>query len=469
MSANNTNKVLQGWTSSPDGRGTLDILWACLATIFLSTWSAICLNVPEPSDTMLQHLKRKTWITCISIMGPEYLLGYALGEWQSARASVAHFKQLRRDDKWTLKHAFFADMGGFVLRKSDDVSFFLDTKHIHWLLAHQAISTAQFEKSFLLDSRAIDDRNKSDIFVRVIAVGQALWFCVNIIARGVQGLAITTLEITTIGIIVDSILVYYIWKDKPADVESMEVVDIKMTLGEMVLLEEDEAARTRPSFRTPLDFASREIWSFNLIYHYLMNILKGMRPRSWERKKKEKSLGRRSENDILPVTGVALVIALLSTVAFMGTNFIAWSFHFPTSIERSLWRLSSCGLLAIFVVGMPVIEVLYHDRRIKKMQEKVQKRRKALKDSGLPGEKAPWKDRLIYRFRVLAMKIRNNSPEKDPYLDVSLFFALAGVPCFAMYTVFRVYILVEDVVAFRALPADAYSTVDWWKFIPHVG
>jgi hypothetical protein len=463
---NNTSKALQGWTSSPHGRGTFDIVWACLATIFLSTWSAICLNVPDSSDTTWKHLKRKIWITFISIMGPEYLLIFALGEWQSARASVARFKQLRQDDKWTLKHAFFADMGGFVLRTSDDFSFFLNAKHIDWLLRHQVISTAQSEKSFLLESKTIDDRNKSDTFIRVIAVGQALWFCVNIIARGVQGLAVTTLEITTIGIIVDSILVYYFWKDKPADVKSMEEVNIRMTLNEMIQLEEDEAARTRTYFRSPLDFASREIWSINLAYHYLMNILKD-RPRSW-RRKKEKSLGRRSENDVLPVTGVTMVIASLSTIAFMSTNFIAWNFHFPTLIERLLWRLSSCGLVAIFVPTIFCVELLYNDHGIKKMQEKVRWRRRALEGYGIPGEKANWRDRLAYKFRALAMKIRNNSPENDPNLDVSLLFILAAVPGCAVYTIFRTYILVEDMIAFRALPADAYSTVDWWAFFPHV-
>ena len=178
-------------------------------------------------------------------MGPEYLLIFALGEWHSARASVARFKQLRQDDKWTLGHAFFVDMGGLVLRTSDGVTFFLNTKHISWLLKHQVISTAQFEKSFLLDSKTIDDRNKSDTFLRLIAVGQALWFCVNIIARGVQGFAVTTLEMITSGIIVDSILVYYVWKEKPADVMSMEEVNIRTTLNEMIQLEEDEAARTR--------------------------------------------------------------------------------------------------------------------------------------------------------------------------------------------------------------------------------
>jgi hypothetical protein len=401
-------------------------------------------------------------------MGPEYLLGFALGEWQSARSSVARFKHLRQDDKWTMKHAFFADMGGFTLRTSDDIRFFLDTKHILWLLKHQVITTAQFNKSFLLESKTIDDRNKSDTFVRVIAVFQSLWFCINIIARGVQGLAVTTLEISTVGIIIVSILVYYIWKDKPADVQSTEVVDIDLTLSEVILLEEDAVARARPYFRTPLDFASRDIWSFNLMYNYLMNILKGIHPRSWWRKEMSLGLGRRSENDILPVTGIAWVIAVLSTVVFMGTNFIAWDFYFPTRIERLLWRLSTCGLVVILGFALPCIELLYSNSRIRKIQRIVQKRRETLEDSS-PGERAKWKDRLVWKFRVLAMKIRNNSPEQDPNLDMSLLFVFMGVPTSAVYILFRAYILVEDIIALRALPADAYSTVNWWAFAPHIG
>ncbi|ERF77102.1 hypothetical protein EPUS_08669 [Endocarpon pusillum Z07020] len=459
MSANNTSKGLQGWTSSPDGRGTLDIFWACLVTVFLSTWSAICLNVPEPNDTTWTRIRRKMWITIISLLGPECLLGYALGEWQSARASVAEFKQLRQDDEWTLKHAFFAIMGGFVLRTSDDVRFFLDEKQILWLLQRQAISTAQFEKSFLLDSKTISDRNNSDTFIRLIAVGQALWFCINIIARASQGLAVTTLEITVIGIIVDSILVYYFWKDKSADVESIEVISINITLGELILLEEDEAARTRPYFRTPLDFVSRSIWYFNLIYQYLINTLKSLRPHAWQRSKK-KSLGRRSDNDVLPVTGVTMVIGVFFGLTFMGINFIAWNFHFPTPIERLLWRLSSCGLVVIACLGMPVAELLYTKRGIKRMQEKVQKRRKALEGFNLP-DKAKWKDRLVYRFRTGVMKIRNNSPGNDPSLDVSLLFVLGIVFFFGTYFLFRAYILVEDFIAFRAMPADGGALLNW--------
>lgn len=464
MSFNNTNDTLQGWTSSPEGRGTLDIIWSCSATIFLSTWSAICLNVPNPSDTVWTYFKRKTWITFISLMGPEYLLGYSLGEWQSARASVKYFKQLRQDGRWTMRHGFFADMGGFTLQTRDNIRFFLDTKCIIWMLERRAISLGQFEQWFLLDKRIIEDLNKSDTFVRVLAVCQALWFCINITARGLQGLAVTTLEVTTIGLIVDSVLVYYVWKDKPHDVGSSITIELDLTIDELLLLEEDEELRNRPYFRTPLDFTSREVWAFNLFYHYLMNIVKSMRPL----KEKRPSLGRRSENDVLPIKGFPLIVSILATFAFMGTNFIAWNFHFPTPIEGLLWQISSCGLVGIAGVGLPLTGIMFSEKKIQAMQRRTEAYRQAHDESSFPGEAARLQDRLLYRLRSIGLKLRNNSREKDPNLDVSLLVVFFVVPGFAIYAVFRLYIIVEDIISFRALPASAYSTVDWWQYVPAI-
>ena len=367
-----------------------------------------------------------------------------------------------------MKHAFFADMGGFMFRTNDDVKFLLDGKHILWLLEHQAISVTQFERDFLQYSKLIDDKNKSDVFVRVIAVAQALWFCINIIARGVQKLTVTTLETTTIGIIVDSILAYYIWRHKPANVESIEVIEIDMAMTDIIALVEDEAARTLPYYRTPLDFVSREINSFNLINQYVMNLLKQIWPKSWQKKNTE-SFGQRSDSDMLPSDGWTLAIAVVSTFAFMGTNFITWNFHFPTQVEKLLWRLASSGLAIIFVLGMPTVEMLYSSRRIKSMQAKVQRRRQALERSGLTGGQTHWRARFARRLRIIGMKVRNNSPETDPSLDVSLVFLLVGVSIAVVYPFFRIYLLVEDVIAFRALPEDAYTTVNWMAFAPHVG
>ncbi|KAI8297009.1 hypothetical protein K4K61_000375 [Colletotrichum sp. SAR11_59] len=351
MSSNTTENTLHSWVASPDGRGSLDILWACLATTFLSTWSAIFLNVPDPSDSAWTYFRRKAFITIVTLLGPEYLLMFAMGEWQSAQASVARFKALRGDDLWTLRHGFFANMGGFALKTSDDTCFFLDAAQIAWLLEREAISRARFDERFLLDAQAIEDRNKSDLFIRVVAVAQALWFCVNMVARAAQGLAVSTLEITTVGIIIDSVLVYWVWREKPADVQWVEYVHVDMTLNELVALEPGQAAREL-GYITPLDFASREIWSATLIYNYMRNLLKNLPGATWVRspeteETERKSMGRRSDNDSPPITGVEGLFILVAGMAFFGVNFIPWNFHFPTDVEMWMWRGSSIGLTCV--------------------------------------------------------------------------------------------------------------------------
>jgi hypothetical protein len=40
-----TQYRLDGWTSSPAGRGSLDIVWSCLSNLALLTGSAVCVNV----------------------------------------------------------------------------------------------------------------------------------------------------------------------------------------------------------------------------------------------------------------------------------------------------------------------------------------------------------------------------------------------------------------------------------------
>jgi hypothetical protein len=400
-------------------------------------------------------------------MGPEFLLALTIGEWQSARESVAHLNRLRGDDKWTLKHAFFADMGGFMLRTSDDVQFFLDTKHLHWMLENKVIPMAEFEHRFLLDPKAIDDRNKSDIFIRVIAVGQALWFCVSIIARGVQQLPVTTLEITAIGIIVDSILVYYFWKDKPADVESTEVVDIGMTLKDMIMFEKDEDARSKPYCRTPLDFTSRESWAMGIWYDYWMYLLRRLGARLRMGRIQRNSFGRRSENDALPLKGIGMIIVLIASFVFLATNFIAWDFHFPTPTERWLWRAASCGPVALGVAGLPFL-FYYNLDRVATMQQEIRQRRRILESTAAPNAKANRMGYTLFHLRRYAMRVRNSSSAKDPNLDVALLPLIIATLLFFPYILARGYILVEDVIAFRALPAAAYITVDWGTYLPHV-
>ena len=62
------------------------IIHTCLSTIFLCTWAALHLNVPEDPEnvTPLRHL----WFMLGALVGPEVVLSFALGDWSNGSAML---------------------------------------------------------------------------------------------------------------------------------------------------------------------------------------------------------------------------------------------------------------------------------------------------------------------------------------------------------------------------------------------
>jgi hypothetical protein len=59
-----------------------------------------------------------------------------------------------------MRHAFFADMGGFILRSPDEVDFPIDAAQLFYLVSRGYIEYPDIAKE------EIDDRNKSDSLAR---------------------------------------------------------------------------------------------------------------------------------------------------------------------------------------------------------------------------------------------------------------------------------------------------------------
>jgi len=78
------------------------------------------------------------------------------------------------------------------------------------------------------------------------------------------------------------------------------------------------------------------------------------------------------------------------------------------------------------------------------------------------------KGRIRRGLETVAAKLRNNSPDNDPDLDVPLALLIPVTVISAFYCLLRLYVVVEDLIAFRSLPSDTYVTVDWSSYIPHL-
>src|SRR6266567_3718112 len=78
-SSNSTSTTpVLGWVSSPDGRGTIDIVWSCVSTTFLCSWTVLCLNVPALGDGPWHMFRRKIYLSGLAVIGPEFLFQIAL-------------------------------------------------------------------------------------------------------------------------------------------------------------------------------------------------------------------------------------------------------------------------------------------------------------------------------------------------------------------------------------------------------
>ena len=109
---NETRSDRQGWTSSSNDRGSIDIIWSCVLTTFLCCWSVLVINVPQPRSSVWHLLYRKILLLGLCGIAPELILQIAYGQLLSAYRSVKLFRNSGYSE-WTLTHAFLRRHGRF--------------------------------------------------------------------------------------------------------------------------------------------------------------------------------------------------------------------------------------------------------------------------------------------------------------------------------------------------------------------
>lgn len=461
------DNIRSGWVSGPDGRGTFDIISSCTFTIFVCSWSVLCLNVPAQNENQWKVLRRKCYLTGLGILGPEFLLQISLGQWIAARASVKQYHRSGFSD-WSMMHAFFANMGGIVLQPHDWKAFPVDAEQLHYLIERSYVAYPK------IDKRSIEDKNKVEPLLRVISVVQILWFLCHALARVCQGLAVTTIEVTTVAFIFCTLGTYFLWFHKPADIRTPLYIHLRpgISITDILLQAGDRAQR--PYSRTPLDFVSKREWFCSQWWSFGMNILRKLHivfaPRVRPIDRIPNDL-----HSVIPPRAVAILGAM--DLIYAAIHVSAWNTHFASSTERFLWRLSSVTM----TVSVSVVLV------VEALQPLVRK------FSARPDQILPEKQRhpenyitkldrwrymvpmgrpvidileVITRFsQRIAKRLRNNSLNKDPDLYLPLKQLIPFTAAAAVYCVVRAYILLEDILSLRELPESAYRTVDWQQLL----
>ena len=154
------------------------------------------------SDSQLDILGRRLHWMFHAIAGPEFALGFATGQYEHAHKAVRDFKELGYS-QWTMRHALFADTGGFMLHPRGSKPIPVYSKHIQWLTINVYSAFPQ------VGSLDIWDKSKPDRLIKSLVCIQICWLIINVVARAIQGLAITTLELATISIAFCTIATFF--------------------------------------------------------------------------------------------------------------------------------------------------------------------------------------------------------------------------------------------------------------------
>lgn len=439
---NSSDPSRVGWKSGPSERGTMEIVWTCLATMFTCTWVCLHLNVPSTHDGWWTDFGRKLKWMLIMILAPEYVATTALAQRSIARASVKRVKQWYNDHKsdiekgggaenddgreyvegetlegggtedqagvqmsdehagvkdghvrgshvsveivedqpeWTMTHAFFVGMGGLTCKFAGNEIKTLNTDDLLFLVDEGYV---EFPK---ITQKDIEDRSKADGLVKALACIQISWLVVECVGRFIAGLPISEIELATCAFVSCTLPVYGAWWNKPKDVQAPIRIDLRPGRYPPRLPEV-------PRRKIRLAAAKRE----------------------------------RALNDtMLTFADTRRARVGLFGILFNAIHCAAWKFSFPTTTERTLWRICSVTATAIpAAIGLVWLVVL---RNFDRTDD-------------------PWTlPRLYGRLRVWFT-----------YL------------CAPVYTVARLIILVQIFLCLRSMPSDIYQRLSWGDYIPHI-
>ncbi|KAI9512039.1 hypothetical protein F5148DRAFT_992934 [Russula earlei] len=407
----------------PQGHRSLwDIIWSCAVTILLCTWVSVHPNIPSPDERWPRVTLRRIGLMLAALFVPEAMIAWALRQ----RLAAAKLAKEHKREGWTLTHGFFAVMGGFMEYEG--------SKPIRVLLPEQLESYSLMGNgNFPRIAKAeIDDKNKGDVISKMLVILQTGWFITQCIARSIQELPVTELELVTVAFATLNFAMYVLWWDKPLNVQRAVRVYKKLSPEQHTDDWDDEVEATSTvgfwgALRDGLSGVPAAISLGPFIADpdvhdepWLLRVV------MWPLVKPTHILyGRIAEHETRIATfypddwvtdrmNFAMIIVATVALAFGGIHCIGWTFTFPSSLERTLWRVASVSITTI-----PVLLLLL-----------------VFASSYLQLEGKAWNTILM--------------------------------PPLFLYMLSRVALLILPFLSLRSLPPAAYHIIHWLSFIPHV-
>ena len=231
------------------------------------------------------------------------------------------------------------------------------------------------------------------------------------IARGIENLPVTHLEIITLAYAAMNFVIYIFWWNKPLSVNRPVRVFRKSGPSETQHL-------VNESISSPLKLTWKAIGKG---LGTIINFIAGGQDFNVNLSREDRVPKFWADSTYVDYIIIADVIVLVVGACFGAIHCIAWFFSFPTHTELLIWRNSSVVITAV-PIYIPLTTLLGY----------------------LLGG---------------VMKYENSS------IIVTYVGALSGI---ILYIIARAVTLVLAFTSLRELPPGAYETVHWTTFIPHV-
>ena len=207
-----------------------DIIWSCLVTIFSCAWVSVHPNIPGPDDSRIKKALQRLELMFWSIVCPELITYWAARQWFAARRLANRYhgephmlnphltytlyfaKYLEYG--WMKTHGYFIQMGGFMLYDGDKAVGVLGPRQLEDLHTEGKIAIP------LVKEEVIKDHSKGDGLSKALVIVQTTWFLMQCIARRAESPVITQFELVTVTLAALNGIMYYLWWNKPLDVQS---------------------------------------------------------------------------------------------------------------------------------------------------------------------------------------------------------------------------------------------------------
>ncbi|KAJ7148488.1 hypothetical protein C8R43DRAFT_889063 [Mycena crocata] len=375
-------------------RRRFDIVWSCLATIFVCTWVSVHPNLPPPNQSLLW---RKLRMMLITVVAPEVMMGFAWRQFYAARSFEKDFKIPR-------SHGFFISMGGFVSR-----------------LGHNPVVVQkQFDTvpEYLADMRAVGeaeimDKSKGDGLSKAVALIQGLWFTIQCLARVQQRLPVCELEITTLAFAVVNTVIYWLWREKPLDVQVPILIGPRVETFKVESVDEEQSIPSTASQETVAVHAGP--WRSD-VGHAIGGAIRGIYP-DYKPTRYTSVPSFWSADDLRSKDKEPFIAECLVGTIFGAIHCAAWNADFLSVEEKWIWRATA--LLVAAVPGMVALAVWARDF--------------------VDGQHSVWSSRLF----------------------------IVGALGITIYPIARLFLIVLPIIALRALAPGELTAVNWSTYIPH--